>query len=438
MSVNVEIKLEKMIPIQEIAGQFGLQYGVSDRNYCLEIGEVGDHMILYDPQKIGRGIEVSYEGTTLLLKMPLPTTKHEIKLFYDMIVKICIQNHVKEFIRDDEKMLLINAYNYLNMDIQITIDTIKQFDEKLKRKEQEGLFVFGALYPIYLGIDQFNEINGSIDNFENFLHRLQEMDAYYANPRFYQRQDGTVFGIYTIGDGIVSIVPTEAYAPFQQIDELDSWYVIIPEHNAIPYEDFIKHIEKIQVYDNTHIVIKLDSQTIRYLAENYAVNYTTKQKVTGYYWGKWIDDGHNHSRKIKDKNLACEELAGFNHLAVFLRWSYEHDLLSDIFLAKCLRLSQVIAEQEDLRKYMIDEPAIKGKIMLDYFKDEVKGFVESFYKFGNVGYPDCVDKYAESVLGSEKYNCEEYQDEAYLFVEYNEEYYYGLSKYIDEVWKERV
>ena len=140
MSVNVEIKLEKMIPIQEIAGQFGLQYGVSDQNYCLEIGEVGDHMILYDPQKIGRGIEVSYEWTTLLLKMPLPTTKHEIKLFYDMIVKICIQNHVKEFIRDDEKMLLINAYNYLNMDIQITIDTIKQFDEKLKRK--------GLLFPI--------------------------------------------------------------------------------------------------------------------------------------------------------------------------------------------------------------------------------------------------------------------------------------------------
>ena len=32
----------------------------------------------------------------------------------------------------------------------------------------------------------------------------------------------------------------------------------------------------------------------------------------------------------------------------------------------------------------------------------------------------------------EKYNCEEYKNEAYLFVPYNEKYYQGLSKYIDE------
>lgn len=43
--------------------------------------------------------------------------------------------------------------------------------------------------------------------------------------------------------------------------------------------------------------------------------------------------------------------------------------------------------------------------------------------------------YALEVLGKEKYNCKEYQNEAYLFVEYNEEYYQGLSKYIDEAYE---
>ena len=36
---------------------------------------------------------------------------------------------------------------------------------------------------------------------------------------------------------------------------------------------------------------------------------------------------------------------------------------------------------------------------------------------------------------AEKYNCEEYKDEAYLFVPYDEEYYKGLSEYIDIAWK---
>ena len=34
-----------------------------------------------------------------------------------------------------------------------------------------------------------------------------------------------------------------------------------------------------------------------------------------------------------------------------------------------------------------------------------------------------------------KYHCEEYKDEAYLFVPYDEEYYQGLSKYIDKAWE---
>ena len=51
------------------------------------------------------------------------------------------------------------------------------------------------------------------------------------------------------------------------------------------------------------------------------------------------------------------------------------------------------------------------------------------------GFPHCVDMHALSVLGEEKYNCAEYKNEAYLFVPYNEEYYQGLSKYIDEAYK---
>ena len=62
-----------------------------------------------------------------------------------------------------------------------------------------------------------------------------------------------------------------------------------------------------------------------------------------------------------------------------------------------------------------------------------------FYVFNNEnGYPACVDKVAEEYFGTEKYNSEEYKNEAYLFVPYDEDYYTKLSKYIDESFNEYI
>ena len=73
---------------------------------------------------------------------------------------------------------------------------------------------------------------------------------------------------------------------------------------------------------------------------------------------------------------------------------------------------------------------------IKHFKEEIQPFARKFYVFGDDGFPVCVDRYAEKVLGSEKYHCDEYKDEAYLFVPYDEEYYKGLSEYIVKAFED--
>ncbi len=41
-------------------------------------------------------------------------------------------------------------------------------------------------------------------------------------------------------------------------------------------------------------------------------------------------------------------------------------------------------------------------------------------------------------MGSEEYNNPKYKDEAYLFIPYDEEYYNGLSRFIDEAFENFV
>lgn len=80
-------------------------------------------------------------------------------------------------------------------------------------------------------------------------------------------------------------------------------------------------------------------------------------------------------------------------------------------------------------------PVFSSRLTLAHFNDIGQDFARKYYVFSQCGYPADVDKYAEEYFGTEKYNSEEFQNEAYLFVPYDEEYYQGLSKSIDAAFE---
>ena len=89
------------------------------------------------------------------------------------------------------------------------------------------------------------------------------------------------------------------------------------------------------------------------------VNFVANEKVKGKYYGKEFDSGKNHLHKIKSLKLPLEELAAYNHLAVFLRWMVEHDFIHEQLLEQIPNLKE-----------------------------------SKFYVFNREGYPSCVDNYA--------------------------------------------
>lgn len=442
MSVNIEIKqkglFKKYITVEEIAQLMNLQYGVSDNNYTLDIGKIGQYTILYDQKCIGRGIEVSFEEKNVILKLSLPTIPSEIKLFYNLVEKICKKLNVKEFYRDEEIVKLENCYAFIENDNNATFNAIKDIENKIKSEEYHQFYIFGALNPISIGKNEINKINNNLDNFEKLINRLQQQDVFYANPKFYKRESGTIFGMYFVGPEIDTVVPTEPYVLYNVAEKIDDYYVMIPGNNCVKYNDFIKNVRKIAAYDNNHFIVSLKEDEILYLISNYTVDTTTNEKKAGnYYFGKTLDYGYNHSKKVKEMDLNIEELSGYNHLAVFIRWSFEHDLLSEQILNIVPELPNIIKDKNiDLREVVRDNQCFKGEIKIGFFNDIGKAFANTYYVFNSKGYPSCVDLYAEQYFGTEKYNSEEFKNEAYLFVPYNEEYYQGLSKFIDKAWED--
>ena len=437
MSVNITIKPlnedQPLLSVEEIAKLMNLSYGYSDNNYCLVFNKTNKYTILYDEKKIGRGIEINYEDNSICLSIPLPTTSHDIDIFYQLVKKICEKMGVY-FIQLDEDMVAVTDIGLkAEDDKDLTMQSLRRIAEAVSTQEHRYMILFGAINPIFIGPNEIREIGDSLDGFDKMMDRLQRIDAYYARPRFYKFDDEKIHGFYFLRDNVPTTVPLNPEYPFQKIENLHSYLVELPDENYIPYDVFINNIGYADYYDAEHITVTLTEEKISYYAENHAVDMNTLQSVKGFYWGKIIDAGYSHSNKIKRFNLDIDEICGVNHIAVFIRWANEHDLLSAELIEKCPELDK---ECPDYRNIFLKSPAFSGMLRNKHFNETGKAFVNGYYNFntGN-GFPACVDKVSENYFGTEKYNCEEFHNEAYLFTPYDEDYYKNLSAFIDAEWE---
>lgn len=440
MAVEFRIKQREdniqKITIPQIAQMADLGYGAMDNDYCLDFDQVGKFTVMYAPDAIGRGFEVWLEDSAVAMRMPLPATKTDIDTAYSLAKKLCEKFGTDSFICDDEIVPFEHIKIKAQQNITASEGAIKMVEERIKEGSQRSVILFGAVNPITIGPAELEEMGGTLDGFEKLLHRLQSMDVFYANAKYYQMKDGTVFGLFILRDNVTTVLPRVPVSLNGPIEKLKGYYVHLPDDNDVPYEVFAENVTPIGDYDSGHVMVCLTEKNIAYLVENCAVAVDTDNRRKGVYWGRILDDGRTHENKIKNMQLSAPQYSGYNHLAVFLRWAAEKDLLSDKLIQMLPDAKKLITDpQSDIRQLIATFPAFGGRLRSFHFKKEAQRFVNKFYAFGRVGYPNCVDEYAEKVLGSEKYNCEEYKNEAYLFVPYDEKYYKGLSKYIEKEWK---
>ena len=153
-----------------------------------------------------------------------------------------------------------------------------------------------------------------------------------------------------------------------------------------------------------------------------------------------VDREEWHVGSIREKNLPVDEITGYNHMAIYLRWAIENDLM-------CVNFNEAFSDtvkavrsgkNTDLREFIRDE--LEGKLFREMFNEEGEAFAEFYYNhendYGEPCYPCDVDDHALKYFGEERYNSDEFQDEAYHFVPFDEEYYNAMKEYIEHYYAE--
>lgn len=275
MSVTAKIKqksiFQKKLTRDDIISLTGLSYGVCDENYRLIRDEKANNTLIYDKTKLARGLDLWMDNSDILLSLSLPTSPSEIRLFYNVIEKICNKINVKSYLRDDEKANIDEKEKYIKYDEEASVVALQDLENKTK-DEYQRFEIFGVYNAISIGQKELKRIDHNLENLEIFLNEIQSLDVYYATPKVYKNKDtDKIFGIYAVSAEIPSVVPNKPYIILNQIEGVEDWYVMIRKGKTIKYDDFINNIKTKEYYDANHIIVELNNKEIDDLLAKYEV-----------------------------------------------------------------------------------------------------------------------------------------------------------------------
>ena len=269
MSVSVEILAngKKVPPLAELLGE-GLEYGAYGENYVLREAEDDSSVIAFDPACICRGICVETSEDSVTLGLSTVTGASEIRLFYDLVRRACKLLGASVYKREEAIVSAEQTNRFEKEYLNAAADGLRMMAQKLESGEEKNVTLFGALNPVTLDTAHLKAADADPEKFGALLHRLQNVNAYYASPRIYQDpQDGSLVGVYSVPCGARTIFPYAPAAPFYLQEKVDRWIVYIyisdEEYGYVEFADFAAHMEKPDDYDAAHYILELDADTAR-------------------------------------------------------------------------------------------------------------------------------------------------------------------------------
>lgn len=151
-----------------------------------------------------------------------------------------------------------------------------------------------------------------------------------------------------------------------------------------------------------------------------------------------MDDASYHIESIEEKELLIDPINAYNHMAIYLHWCMEHDLMGEDFLKEYGEVVQKVKADPasvDLRVFIRDE--LDGQFLGPLFNQKGRTFAAYYYgaycsNNKSPFFPCDIDDYALKYFGPSRYHSNEFQQEAYLFIPFDEDYYQAMEKVIEE------
>lgn len=180
----------------------------------------------------------------------------------------------------------IDEYPY----IEHIMAGLEQTDEIFNQSDMDFIEIYGVYRPVSLNKKIFMEIMNSdnpVEKFSEFITDIQYIDAFSANQRFFQSNDGLILCVYSLTETVRTILPFKPVVNYQYTNIVKNedvhWEISLVVINGDPedissyetlgrmdYAEFIKKLpqDKYSFIDAAYILVEgLSQQEMKKILE---------------------------------------------------------------------------------------------------------------------------------------------------------------------------
>lgn len=218
MAVDLIIKAtgilcQKELDLQSILKKTKLRFGGYTPFFLLTDDSADNVGMLYNPQRMARGIY--FDGTLMnegqvTMSFNLPTTPSEISDVIRLATEIKVQYRNVELTCEG---ITVNIDDFVQNKahyLEYSLATLRGFCES---RTYEAAILTLVAFPYTLTPDEmvYYEKEGTLEEFEELIHKKQMTDLYYAVPKILTKEEtGEVCAFYTVAEESSGIYPTDA------------------------------------------------------------------------------------------------------------------------------------------------------------------------------------------------------------------------------------
>ena len=262
---------------------YGYGFGVYDDNYRLQYEQTGDETIVYDPQAIGRGVTVTIEDEGVLLQLPLPATRSDVEVFWSLIDRAMTLTKASDFTWDEDTYHACDVPSLRNDLLAASKGIFENTFQDDSIMGNETLMIFGACFPVALRPEELKAMGANWELYGERLHAIQNRDVFYAAPLLMSKRNDEgeeveIVGIYVLTSELDTALPfLPRSGVFNPEIEVDRWLIgFVDQDNVekgplglIPYEDFLRVVNKDDQLDASRFVVRLALKEILPLLDEF-------------------------------------------------------------------------------------------------------------------------------------------------------------------------
>ena len=263
----------KPIPFDVILGD-KLQYGTYGRGR-LENEHSDDRLTAVLPNAWGRGIWVWLKKDNKGLSIMLPTPCHdaEVDELFEMVLRVAqywrcsitVEGNKGRYSLSEIPNDIKVAHAYNKSILQSWIDSIMK--EPYLEDDEPNIITFaGGRHTVGFGPEEAEDCQDGILDFSEWLHQIQDTNAYYCYPDFYEWTKGCIDAEYLLIPGVEFLLPYKPFAlnydTFVKTNKqahADRWSICFahPSHSdddyneigKLPYDVFLDVLEQENLTD---------------------------------------------------------------------------------------------------------------------------------------------------------------------------------------------